>query len=201
MSTHDRFAVQAQLAYVDDDALVQAAVDDMLRTKTLVGDSKRIALADHKPKLSANQRKLKDKMIESFKSARYQPPEIASFAPQAAGNASALKDITEVCVAEGYLVQIADGIYLHSENEQAMRQMVKNKLQQGKGLMVVLTYVNILATTRKFAVPLCEYPRSHRYHDARRRFTISQGISIQLSVVSKLQLDLIPEGSQTLAGG
>ena len=156
MSTHDRFKVQAQLAYIGDDALVQAAVDDMLRTKTLFGDSKRIALADHKPKLSANQRKLKDKMIESFKSARYQPPEIASFAPQAAGNASALKDITEVCVAEGYLVQIADGIYLHHEHEQAMRQMVSTKLKDGKGLMVA-DIRDILATTRKFAVPLCEY--------------------------------------------
>jgi len=156
MSTHDRFAVQAQLAYVGDDALVQAAVDDMLRTKTLVGDSKRIALADHKPKLSANQRKLKDKMIETFKSAKYQPPEIASFAPQAAGNASALKDITEVCVAEGFLVQIADGIYLHHEHEQAMRELVTNRLKEGKGLMVA-DIRDILATTRKFAVPLCEY--------------------------------------------
>jgi selenocysteine-specific elongation factor len=156
MSTHDRFAVQAQLDYVGDDALVQAAVDDMLRTKTLLGDSKRIALADHKPKLSANQRKLKDKMIESFKSAKYQPPEIASFAPQAAGNASALKDITEVCVAEGYLVPITDGIYLHHENEQAMRDRVTSRLKEGKGLMVA-DIRDILATTRKFAVPLCEY--------------------------------------------
>ncbi|HQR07065.1 MAG TPA: selenocysteine-specific translation elongation factor [Gemmatales bacterium] len=156
MSTHDRFRVQSQLAYVGDDALVQAAVDDMLRTKTLLGDSKRIALADHKPKLSVNQRKLKDKMIESFKAARYQPPEIASFAPQAAGNASALKDITEVCVAEGYLIPIAEGVYLHTDNELAMREMVRKLLQEGKGLMVA-DIRDILATTRKFAVPLCEY--------------------------------------------
>lgn len=156
MSTHDRFRVQAHLSYLGDDALVQAAVDDLIRTKMLIGDSKRIALADHKPKLSANQRKLKDKMIETFKEAKYQPPEIASFAPQAAGNASALKDITEVCVAEGYLVPIADGIYLHSEHEQAMRDMVKKRLQDGKGLMVA-DIRDILATTRKYAVPLCEY--------------------------------------------
>lgn len=156
MSTHDRSRVQAHLAYLGDDALVQAAVDDMLRTKTLLGNSKRIALAEHKPKLSANQRKLKDKMIETFKDAKYQPPEIGSFAPQAAGNASALKDITDVCVAEGYLVPISDGIFLHTDHEQSMRDMVTARLQGGKSLLVA-DIRDMLATTRKFAVPLCEY--------------------------------------------
>lgn len=156
MSTHDRFKVQAQLSYVEDDALVSSAVDALLSAKTLIGDSKRIALAEHKPKLSANQRKLKEKMIETFKEARFQPPEIVSFAPQAAGNASALRDITEVCVAEGFLVAIAEGIYLHSDQEQAMREMVKERLKGGQGLMVA-DIRDILATTRKYAVPLCEY--------------------------------------------
>ncbi len=156
MSTHDRQKVQAQLAYVGDDALVVAAVDDLLREKKLIGDAKRIALAEHKPKLSTNQRKLKDKMIESFKQAGYQPPEVASFAPQAGGNAAALKDIIEVCVAEGYLVPIAEDVYLHSEHEQAMRNKVRAKLSEGKGLTVA-EIRDILATTRKFAVPLCEY--------------------------------------------
>lgn len=156
MSTHDRFKVQAQLAYVGDDALVQAAVDDLLRSKVLIGDAKRIALASHKPKLSTNQRKLKDKMIESFKEAKFQPPEIASFAPQAAGNAAVLNDITEVCVAEGYLVPIAEGLYLHCENEQAMRNLLTERMKDGQELMVA-DIRDILATTRKYAVPICEY--------------------------------------------
>jgi selenocysteine-specific elongation factor len=156
MSTHDRQRVQAQLDYVGDDNLVRAAVDDLLRQKKLVGDAKRIALAEHKPKLSANQRKLKEKMIETFKGAGFQPPEIASFAPQAAGNAAALNDIVEVCAAEGHLVQIADGLYLHSEHEAAMRERVTAKLNEGKGLTVA-EIRDILATTRKYAVPLCEY--------------------------------------------
>jgi selenocysteine-specific elongation factor len=156
MSTHDRQKVQSQLSYIGDDTLVRAAVDDLLRQKKLIGDAKRIALADHKPKLSANQRKLKDKMIETFKAAGFQPPEIASFAPQAAGNAAALQDIVDVCMAEGYLVQIADGLYLHTEHDTAMRERVAAQLSDGKGLTVA-EIRDILATTRKYAVPLCEY--------------------------------------------
>jgi selenocysteine-specific elongation factor len=95
-------------------------------------------------------------MIETFQSSQFQPPEIASFAPQAGGNAAALKDIVEVCVAEGYLVLIAEGIYLHTDHEQAMRKNVEKAMQNGVGLPVA-GIRDILATTRKYAVPLCEY--------------------------------------------
>jgi selenocysteine-specific elongation factor len=156
LSTHDRQKVVSQFAYVEDEALVQGAIDDLIRQKILLGDLKRLALAEHKPRLSANQRKLKDKMIEAFREAKFQPPEISSFVPQAGGNAAALKDIVEVCVAEGYLLPVADGIYLHAEQEQAMRQAVRTALLGGAGLTVA-GIRDILATTRKFAVPLCEY--------------------------------------------
>lgn len=156
MSTHDRQKVQAQLDYFGDEAIVQFAIHELLKSKTLIGDSKRIALAEHKPKLSTNQRKLKEKIIEAFREAKFQPPEVSSFAPQAAGNAASLKDIVDVCVAEGYLLPVADGMYLHSENEAAMREKVRAALQSGEGLPVA-GIRDILATTRKYAVPLCEY--------------------------------------------
>ena len=75
--------------------------------KKLIGDLRRIARADFKPKLSANLRKLKDKVVEAaYLDAGFQPPEPASFAGQAAGNAASLKDLFEVCVAEGFLVHM-----------------------------------------------------------------------------------------------
>lgn len=156
MSTHDRQQVVSALNFIGEDAFIQSAIDHLLEQKILLGDSNRIAWAAHKPKLSVNQRKLKDKMIESFKAAGFQPPEINSFAAQAGGNAAVLKDITDVCMAEGLLVQIADGIYLHRDHEQAMREKVRQHLQGNAGLTVA-GIRDILATTRKFAVPLCEY--------------------------------------------
>src|SRR5208282_1620164 len=85
MSTHDRQKVQSQLDYVGDESLVHAAVDDLLRAKKLVGDLRRIGRADFKPRLSANLRKLKEKMVAAYQAANFQPPEPASFAPQAGG--------------------------------------------------------------------------------------------------------------------
>src|SRR5207245_3175992 len=80
MSAHDRQKVQSQLDYVGDDGLVQAAVARLIQQKRIIGDGRRIALADFKPKLSASLRKLKDKLIAEYLEARFQPPEPTSFA-------------------------------------------------------------------------------------------------------------------------
>src|SRR5262249_49076343 len=75
MTSHDRQKVQSQLDYVGDDGLVHAAVDRLIQRKQVVGDLRRIARADFKPKLSANLRKLKDKVVAAFQEGGFQPPE------------------------------------------------------------------------------------------------------------------------------
>src|SRR5206468_3180806 len=80
MATHDRQKVQSQFDYVGDEALVQAVVDRLIQTKRVAGDLRRIGRADFKPKLTGSQRKLKDKLVEAYQQARFQPPEPASFA-------------------------------------------------------------------------------------------------------------------------
>jgi selenocysteine-specific elongation factor len=156
MTTQDRQKVQSQLDYIGDDALVHAAVDRLIKQKKIVGDLRRIARTDFKPKLSSNLRKLKDKLVAAFKDARFQPPEPASFAGQAGGNAANLNDLFEVCIAEGYLVRIAEDIYLHTDVEAEMRRLLAEKLATGTG-MTVAEIRDLLGTTRKYAVPLCEY--------------------------------------------
>jgi len=156
MSTHDRQKVQSQLDYVGDDQLVQAAVDRLIQQKQIAGDLRRIALANFKPKLSGNLRKLKDKLVAAYQEARFQPPDPASFAGAAGGHAANLNDLFEVCIAEGLLVRIASDIYLHADAEADMRRRITEKLKSSPGLTVA-EIRDLLGTTRKFAVPLCEY--------------------------------------------
>jgi selenocysteine-specific elongation factor len=156
MTTHDRQKALARLDYVGDEQLLQAVADRLIRAKKLVGDARRIARADFKPKLSANQRKLKDKIVEAHAAAGFAPPEPKEFVNQAAGNASALKDIFEVACAEGFLVKLTDEFYLSAEAEVEMRRRVRERLNTGPGATVA-EIRDLLGTTRKYAVPVCEY--------------------------------------------
>jgi selenocysteine-specific elongation factor len=156
MSSHDRQKVQSQLDYVGDDQLVHGAVDRLLHERKLLGDARRIALADFKPKLSNAQRKLKEKIVAAYHEAKYQPPELGSFAAQAGGNSAVLNDLFDVCVAENLLVAVQDDIYLHADWAAEMNRQVTERLRQGKGLTVA-EIRDMLGTTRKFAVPLCEH--------------------------------------------
>ncbi|MBP3954690.1 SelB C-terminal domain-containing protein [Gemmata sp. G18] len=156
MTTHDRQKALARLDYVNDEQLLQAVTDRLIRAKKVVGDARRIARADFKPKLSANQRKLKDKIVEAHAGAGFAPPEPKEFANQAGGNAGALKDIFEVACAEGFLVRLTDEFYLSAEAEAEMRRRVVQRLQNGSGATVA-EIRDLLGTTRKFAVPVCEY--------------------------------------------
>ena len=157
MSSHDRQKVQAQLAYVGDEALVHAAVDRLIVQKQVIGDLRRIALADFKPRLSASLRKLKDKLVAEYQQAQFQPPEPDSFAGAAGGNAANLKDLFDLCLAEGLLVPIANDLYLHSDAEAEMRRRVRDKLSSSSSGLTVAEIRDLLGTTRKYAVPLCEY--------------------------------------------
>ncbi|QJW99719.1 selenocysteine-specific translation elongation factor [Frigoriglobus tundricola] len=156
MTTHDRQKALARLDYVGDEQLLQSITDRLVRGKKVVGDARRIARADFKPKLSANQRKLKDKVVEAHAAAGFAPPEPKEFVNQAAGNASALKDIFEVACAEGFLVKVTDEIYLAAEAEAEMRRRVRERLLTGPGATVA-EIRDLLGTTRKYAVPVCEY--------------------------------------------
>jgi selenocysteine-specific elongation factor len=94
--------------------------------------------------------------VESHAAAGCQPPDAKQFAAHAGGNAAALKDIYEVAVAEGWLVKAADDLFLHADVEADMRARVAERLKGG-ATATVAEIRDLLGTTRKFAVPLCEY--------------------------------------------
>ena len=157
VTTHERAKAVARLDYVGDEPLLNAVIDRLLKQKKLVGDARRIARADFKPKLSAAQRKLKDKIVDDHKTAAFQPPDASSYLNQVQGNATTLRDIFEVACAEGFLVRVTDEIYLHADADAEMRRRVTDKLAAVPAGLTVADIRDLLGTTRKYAVPVCEF--------------------------------------------
>jgi len=156
LTTLDRQKIVAHLSYLGDAELVQTWIDRLLSSGALVGDTQRVAHAEFKPKLSANQRKLKDRIVAAHQASPFQPPEPKEFIPLAGGNAHVLKEIYEVAVAEGLLIRISEQLYLAAEAEIELRRRITARLQQGAALTVA-DIRDLLGTTRKYAVPICEY--------------------------------------------
>ncbi len=155
-TTHDRQKLAAALHSAAGEAVIQAVLDRLLGSKRLVGDGRRVARADFKPKLSANQRKLKDRIVAAHAAAGFTPPEPKEFVGQAGGLAAALADIFDVAVAEGELVKLAADLYLHAAAEVDLRAKVTTLLRAAPGATVAAIR-DALGTTRKYAVPICEY--------------------------------------------
>ncbi|MER3416674.1 MAG: selenocysteine-specific translation elongation factor [Gemmataceae bacterium] len=156
LTSLDRVRIQGQFDYLGDAELVEQVIERLLRTGRLTGDARRLALPTHKPRLSAAQKKLKERIVASYREAGFAPPDADSFLPIAGGQAGVLKDLLELCVAEGELVPLAEGLYLHAQWEEEMRRRVQEKLHQA-GALTVAEIRDLLGTTRKYAVPMCEY--------------------------------------------
>ena len=62
-----------------------------------------------------------------------------------------------MCVAEGELVRISEEVHLHADVEAEMRRLLTKRLAQGGPGLTVAEIRDLLGTTRKYAVPLCEY--------------------------------------------
>jgi selenocysteine-specific elongation factor len=152
-TSHDRQKLAAALHAAADEPVVQAVIDRLLGAKQFVGDGRRVARADFKPKLSANQRKLKERIVAAHAAAGFTPPEPKEFA---GGHAAALADIFDVAVAEGELVKLAADLYLHAAAEAELRAKVTALLTATPGATVAAIR-DALGTTRKYAVPICEY--------------------------------------------
>ncbi|HEY2911668.1 MAG TPA: SelB C-terminal domain-containing protein, partial [Gemmataceae bacterium] len=152
----DRQKLQARFVYLDDVFLVRGVLDRLIEQKRVLGDADRAAHPDFQPKLSANQRKLKDQIVAAIAAGRFQPPEPKELSRLAGGNAAAIREILTVAVAEGLLVKVTDEIYLHGDAEGEMCRRVVERLQSGTGA-TVSEIRELLQTTRKYAVPLCEY--------------------------------------------
>ena len=59
-----------------------------------------------------------------------------------------------LAATDGDLVEIGDKLYLHCEIEEQLREQLTEALGEGMTLSQIR---ELLGTTRKYAVPICEY--------------------------------------------
>jgi selenocysteine-specific elongation factor len=156
LSTIDRSQLASRFRYLDDEALIGAVLQDMHAAGRIRLAEKRVALVGQGPKLSQNEHKLLAELIERFRQAGLQPPSVKECREQAKKNQESVSQLIALAAAEGDLVEIAADFYLHADVEREARQRLAEELAGSDG-MTLSQIREALGTTRKYAVPLCEY--------------------------------------------
>jgi selenocysteine-specific elongation factor len=146
----------AALDYLGDDALVHAIIDRLRHAGRLSGDDRSVARPEFVPKLSPAERRLRTQILDAFEAGGFQPPEPAELEKKAVARSAAVDQIIELCRSEGYLVHIGGAVYLHVKWEEELRRRITTRLRASAGL-AVSDIRDMLGTTRKYALPYCEY--------------------------------------------
>ncbi|MEK6233555.1 MAG: selenocysteine-specific translation elongation factor [Planctomycetales bacterium] len=139
-----------------EDALLNGLLKAMFKAKRVELTDRGIALAGRGPKLSNNERKLLTEIIAMFETAALQPPTVEEIRGRVTKNQSSVPQLVALAGAQGDLVRVNDDFYLHEASEKKMRDLLTERLADGQGLTMSQVR-EILGTTRKYAVPFCEY--------------------------------------------
>jgi selenocysteine-specific elongation factor len=151
----ERTQLAAAFRYLDD-AVFSAVLNDLRQAGRVQISGDSVALTGHGPKLSQNERKLLDELIPIFRQAGMQSPSVEECQQRATKSQQSVAQLLALAAANGDLVEIAAGYYLHRDVDRQLQTQLRTRLGDGRG--ATLSEIREwLATTRKYAVPYCEY--------------------------------------------
>ncbi|MCA1703913.1 MAG: SelB C-terminal domain-containing protein, partial [Actinobacteria bacterium] len=128
--------------------LEPAAFDDLIRvTDEVVEQGAGVRLTSHSVGLSAEQARARDAIVERIEAAGFQPP--------LASELNADPELVRALTRSEELVKI-DGFYLTAAGAARARAEVRAHIE-ARGPVTVAQIRDLLGTTRKYAVPLCEW--------------------------------------------
>jgi selenocysteine-specific elongation factor len=155
-SAIDTAKLISDFAYVDDAALLTAVIKQMARAGHVRLTDRGVAHRDHKLKLSKPQQALLAEIIARYEAAKCQPPSIAEYQKEIPNRADDIQKLIQIAVAEEQLVHVTKDLYLHTSAMSELKSLLSTAFAASDGL-TVSDIRELLNTTRKFAVPICEY--------------------------------------------
>ena len=176
-ATVGRDQLAHRLQHHCDPVLLATTLDHLIDTGRINGSRKEagggsggVAIPDFAPRLSDAQKRLHDQVVDAYAGGGLSPPDPATLAKICATTEAALRPILNLCTAEGHLIHIDAGLYLHKQWEDELRESITKALAARRS-MTMAQIRDMLGTTRKFTVPFCEYldrtGLTHRIGDQR----------------------------------
>ena len=115
-----------------------------------------VMLKGQGPQLTKNERKLLEATVEQIRHAGISTMLVKEIESQAGAQKSSVAQLLQIAVANNELVEISSTYFIHADVLQKVKQQLLDQLDPQKSY-TMSEIRSILDTTRKYAVPLCEY--------------------------------------------
>lgn len=147
--------VESALAGEISAELLAQAISRLVSAGKLQQSAGCLNLVGRGAKLTRNENLLFAELIDRFRSAGLATPTVAEFRAQATKAQQSVAQLFDLAAADGLLVKITADYFLHVEVERIARETVAARLASGP--LTTSEIRELLQTSRKFALPLCEY--------------------------------------------
>ena len=154
--THPRSAVNVEFSYLAQPELLSLVIDELKKQKRVIANVNSIGIVGYGPKLSKGQKALLEELVSKVKSSGIKTPTVKELEVSTKKNKESVAELLEMAKENGDLVRITDEIYIHSEVYEATKAKLAEEIEKADGL-TMSEIRQILDTSRKYAIPLCEY--------------------------------------------
>ena len=153
---HSRIELESRFAYLQSREILKAAIKDLKQQKKIELNESSIGLVGRGPKLSKGERHLIEQLTQQVLVGGVQPPTTKELIETAKKNKDSVKELLRLASENGDLVEVAKELYFHKAVLDQTCSRLAEELTKSGGL-TMSEIRQILDTSRKYAIPLCEY--------------------------------------------
>jgi len=142
-----------ELAYLDD-TLLHRVLDLLVDEGSLEGDDAGVALPGKGPRLTPAQQRVRESWLAACTG--YAPPSPREIGASTGVSEEEARRVANLCAQLGELVRVSEDVFITPDVEADLRDRIRASLDSSGG-MTVSQIKDLLGTSRKYAVPICEY--------------------------------------------
>jgi selenocysteine-specific elongation factor len=109
----------------------------------------------HRPRLAPEESRFRDRLLEAMRAGSLSPPRAEEVAAAERLDPKRAAAIADLLIEEGELVKAAEDVLFHREALEEARRRLREHLEKA-GAMTASEARNLLATSRKYIIPLLE---------------------------------------------
>ncbi len=146
--------LKSRTAGAKNPRLFSHVIQQLSKEGVLVLEKDTVRLAGHRVKLGEDQRKIRSRLEEVYRSSGLQPPYFKELKTKFSGDSA--RQILDVMVKDGVLVKVKEDLYFFSDVIDRLEADLVAYLKE-RGEITTPEFKDMTGTSRKYTIPLIEY--------------------------------------------